>query len=76
MRNVRKPILLHKDNENGHFEFKTQVLGQFLLIGRHFLCTSAVVLNFMHKRGGFTKSLKTIAPVVENKPSQNRQKKH
>ena len=29
-------------------------------------CTSVAVLNFLHKRGGFAKSVKTIAPVHEN----------
>ena len=40
-----------------------------MLIGRQFLCTGAVVLNFVHRRGGFAKSCKTIAPVHENRPS-------
>ena len=32
------------------------------------MCTGAAVFNFLHRRGGFAKSWKSIAPAVENAP--------
>ena len=36
---------------------------------RHFLCTGAAFLNFLHRRGVFVKSCKTIVPVHKNRSS-------
>ena len=36
------------------------------------MCTGATVLNFLHRRGGFVKSVKTIVPVHRNRsPSKS-----
>ena len=32
------------------------------------MCTGAAIFNFLHRRGGFAKSWKFIAPAVENAP--------
>ena len=50
-----------------HFYLKTRVPEPFWTFERSFLCTGAVTTHFVHKRGGFAKLCKTIAPVNENR---------
>ena len=38
------------------------------------MCTGAAVFNFLHRRGGFAKSWKFIAPAVENAPPRKSSK--
>ena len=55
--------------ENQRFYVKTRVPEPFCSFRRSFLCTGAVVSHFVHRRGGFAKLCKTIAPVHENRSS-------
>ena len=52
--------------ENQRFYVKTRVPEPFCSFRRSFLCTGAVVSHFVHRRGGFAKLCKTIAPDSEN----------
>ena len=61
-------IFMHRHGENACFRVKTRVPEPFWKIGRSIFCTGAVKTNFLHRRGGFVKSCKSIAPVVENTP--------
>ena len=61
--------LLHRRGENTHFKVKTRVPEPFSTDRRSFLCTGAVKTHFVHRRGGFAKLCKTIAPVSENRVS-------
>ena len=68
--------LLHRRGENTHFKVKTRVPEPFSTDRRSFLCTGAVVSHFVHRRGGFAKLCKTIAPVHENRSSAKSSKTH
>ena len=61
--------LLHRRGENTHFKVKTRVPEPFSTDRRSFLCTGAMKTHFVHRRCGFAKLRKTIAPASENRSS-------
>ena len=64
-----RTVLLHRHGENALLRLKTQFPEPFSTFRCQFFCTGVVVLNFLHRRGGFVKSLKTIVPVHGNRSS-------
>ena len=62
-------VLIHRRGENTRLKVKTRIPEPFWIFRRSFLCTGAAVSHFVHRRGGFAKLCKTIAPVGENRSS-------
>ena len=72
--NSSRTVLMHRHGENAFLRFKTRKTEPFLTNRHQLFCTGAAVLNFLHRRGGFAKSRKSIVPVQKNRRSSKSSK--